>query len=166
MADRDSPIKKSGPRLRAPTETVAGLKVMGVDVANLSNNHILDHGEQGLKTTLEALRSREIRTVGVAMDLNSAKKPLIMEKCGVRVGIYACCEHEYSYATDTNGGANPIELFDSFEDVETLRENCDLLIVLYHGGREGFEYPMPFQRKVMRQFAKCGAYKNYYLGKV
>ena len=52
---RKSPIEKDGPALGAPVGCTDGLKAAGIDAVNLANNHILDHGEQGLLSTLGAL---------------------------------------------------------------------------------------------------------------
>jgi len=51
LIDVKSPISKSGPILRAPSECIKGIAGIGIDIVNLANNHILDHGYQGLKNT-------------------------------------------------------------------------------------------------------------------
>ena len=45
----------------------------------------------------------------------------------------------------------------SFDHVRELRNNCDILIVLYHGGREHYRYPTPELQRVFHKFAECGA---------
>ena len=62
----------------------------------LANNHIMDHGESGLYSTIELLKEHNIDYVGVGKSLSEAQKPYIIEKDGQRIGVYACAEHEFS----------------------------------------------------------------------
>ena len=74
LADKDTPILKDGLNLRAVTKTVNGLRKAGIDAVNLSNNHILDHGEEGLKSTLNTLSKKEIKYFGADENLEEAAK--------------------------------------------------------------------------------------------
>src|SRR5688500_5993588 len=47
-----SPIAKTGPSFGEPGECIRGIQAAGIDVLCLANNHILDHGEAGLKHTM------------------------------------------------------------------------------------------------------------------
>lgn len=42
-----------------------------------------------------------------------------------------------------SAGANPFDVLESFDDVQALKEHCDYVIVLYHGGKEFYRYPSP-----------------------
>jgi poly-gamma-glutamate capsule biosynthesis protein CapA/YwtB (metallophosphatase superfamily) len=95
---KESPILKEGPVLGAPEACVNGLKAMGVDVAGLANNHIMDHGAQGLRTTIGALQEHGIAHVGAGENLAEARKILVREIKGVRIGILAMAEHEFGIA--------------------------------------------------------------------
>ena len=55
LTDVESPIKKCGPALIAPTSTVNGIKALGADLCTLANNHIMDQGKQGLESTINVL---------------------------------------------------------------------------------------------------------------
>ena len=150
-------IKKSGPCLCAETATVKGLKDMGVSIVSLANNHIFDAGKDGLVDTLETLDIVGISHLGAGLGEKQIKKPLIVAKDGIRVGIYSCCEHEFSVSDDYEAGANPIDCLTSFDEVKDLKEKVNHVIVLYHGGREQYRYPMPFQQRVMKKFVESGA---------
>ena len=52
VTESDVPIKKIGPNLKAPLNTVETLKDVGVTDVCLSNNHIFDFGKQGIADTL------------------------------------------------------------------------------------------------------------------
>ena len=126
-------------------------------VASLANNHILDQKAQGVRSTLEALRMRDIYTVGAGMNICEAKKGLILEKNGLRIGIYACAQQEFSIAAINKAGANPFDPLESLDDIAELRTRCDSLIVLYHGGTETYPYPTPYLQRVCRRMADKGA---------
>ena len=76
---------------------------------------------------------------------------------GVRVGVYAVCEQESASATEHRAGANPLDLVNLSDRIREIKTNCDRLIVLYHGGKEGYAYPTPMEQKVCRKIAECGA---------
>jgi len=72
-------------------------------------------------------------------------------------GVYACAEHEFSIATSTLPGANPFDLLESFDHVQNLAQNHDYTIVLYHGGKELYQYPSPYLQRICRKFVEKGA---------
>lgn len=156
LSDRDTPMAKNGPKLRAPENTVAGIKAMGINLLTLANNHILDQGQAGLAATLRALDEAGLTYFGVGVSPNCAA-PFIFEKEGKRVGIYACVEHEFSVATEELPGANPFDALESFDHVAQLRQQCDYVVVLYHGGKEHYRYPTPELQRICRKLVEKGA---------
>lgn len=157
LCDFTNPILKNGPNLSAPTSTISGYTALGVKLLTLANNHILDQGEQGLESTLHTLKINNIPYLGVGKDLEEAIKPYIFDFSNRKVGIYACVEHEFSVSTDKKMGANPFEPLETFEHIEVLKEKCDYVIVLYHGGKEHYRYPSPNLQKVCRKLVDKGA---------
>lgn len=101
LADKETPIEKCGPNLIAPTSTVKGLKALNPTVLTLANNHILDQGEQGLKSTEKTLIENDINFIGAGENLSKAHEAYIIEQDGMKIGIYACAENEFTIATDT-----------------------------------------------------------------
>ena len=157
LTDSETPIAKCGPCLRADTATVAGIKGIGADFLTLANNHIMDQGVQGLYSTTQALQSAGIAYAGVGDTPAEASAPHIVTVEGVKIGIYCCVEHEFTIVTEKTPGANPYDPLVSFDDVRDLREKCDYLIVLYHGGKEYCRYPSPGVRRTCQKFVDCGA---------
>lgn len=156
LCDKQEPIHKCGPNLIAPISTISGIKVIHPTLLTLANNHILDQGEQGLKSTEEMLNNK-IPFIGAGENLSEACKPFISEQDGVKIGIYACAEHEFSIATEKSAGANPFDPLESFDHIHSLKEKCDYVIVLYHGGKEHYPYPSPNLQKVCRKMVQKGA---------
>ncbi len=157
LCDKESPIVKQGPSLRAPTATAAGIKALGTTLVTLANNHILDQGEQGLSSTCDVLDKNGIEWVGVGKDAAHLKKTTVLQTEKGRIGVYACCEHEFSIAAAASAGANPYDALESFDEVRDLKSSCDYVIVLYHGGKELYRYPSPMLQRVCRKFVRSGA---------
>lgn len=157
LTDAETPIVKFGNNLIAPSKTVYGYKALEPIFLTLANNHSLDQGAEGLTTTLNLLKQHEIAHAGAGANLKEAKKPFIFEKDGVRIGFYLCTENEFTMATCHSMGANPFDVLDSFDEVAALKEQCDYVIVLYHGGKEFYRYPSPMLQRYCRKFVDRGA---------
>lgn len=157
LTDVETPIVKFGNNLIAPTKTIHGYKALEPIFLTLANNHSLDQGEEGLTTTLNLLKDQDIAHAGAGSSLKEAKKPFIFEKEGIRIGFYLCAEHEFTVASCHTMGANPFDVLESFDEVLALKEQCDYVIVLYHGGKEFYRYPSPMLQRYCRKFIDRGA---------
>ena len=157
LTDLEKPIQKSGPVLKAGVSTVNGLKALGVDLLTLANNHIMDHGEIGLKSTIEILNKERILSLGAGRNLKESARPFSFLMNKKRVGVYACAENEFSIAGTNTPGANPFDPLESFDCVASLKKENDYVIVLYHGGKEYYRYPSPMLQRVCRKFVEYGA---------
>lgn len=157
LTDQKNQILKKGPNLIAPTTTIKGIKNLNPSLITLANNHILDHGAEGLKSTQSLLKRYNIPFVGAGKNLLEASKPYILEKNGVSIGVYACAEHEFSIATNYSPGANPFDPLESLDHIAKLKSETDFVIVLYHGGKEHYRYPSPHLQKTCRKIVEKGA---------
>jgi poly-gamma-glutamate capsule biosynthesis protein CapA/YwtB (metallophosphatase superfamily) len=157
LTDNLIPIIKDGPTLSAPASAINGIKSLDPSVLALANNHILDQDEQGLFRTIELLDKHGIKYVGAGNDLENASKPLVIEKDGLKVGIYACAENEFSIAETNRAGANPLDPLESLDHIMRLKAKSDFVIVLHHGGKEHYRYPSPGLQKVCRKIVEKGA---------
>ena len=157
LTDELSPIEKCGPCLSASTRCVKGIKSLGADIVTIANNHIMDHGAKGLFSTVQALDSVGIEYIGIGENIENVKKFHVIESDGLRIGIYACAEHEFSIATEKLPGANPFDPLETPDHIAELKSRCDYVIVLYHGGKEYYRYPSPNLRKTFRKLIDKGA---------
>lgn len=157
LTDKITPIEKCGPNLIAPTYTIKGLQAINPSFFSLANNHILDQGKQGLESTIKVLSENGIAYAGAGSNLEEAKRPFICEIEGIKIGIYCCAEHEFTIATERKAGANPFDPLETLEHVVELKNQCDYVIVLYHGGKEHFRYPSPELQKRCRKMIEKGA---------
>jgi len=157
LTDVTSPIEKSGLNFSAPVSTIKGIKALNPSLLCLANNHILDQGEQGILSTISLLNINSIPYVGAGKNLTEASTPYIFTENGVKLGVYACAEHEFSIASETRAGANPFDQLESPDHIFDLKNKCDYVIVLYHGGKEYYRYPSPYLQKCCRKIAEKGA---------
>lgn len=157
LTDELRPVLKDGPNLFSPVSAIKGIKRLNPDVLAIANNHILDQDEQGLLQTISQLDKNGIKHVGADSNLEKAVIPLILEKDGIKVGIYACAEHEFSIAGEKSAGANPFDPLESPDHISALKGQSDFVIVLHHGGKEHYRYPSPGLRKVCRKMVDKGA---------
>lgn len=157
LTNDKNPILKQGPNLIAPEACVNGYKTIGVNLLTLANNHILDQGVEGLRRTMEVLDTNGISWVGAGKNVSEAAAPFFFEFCGKRIGVYACAEHEFSIATSSVPGANPFDSLETTDHMSIIKKDCDFLIVLYHGGKELYQYPSPQLQKRCRKLVEKGA---------
>ena len=157
LADVLSPLGKCSPDYIAPTESVRGILLLKPTAVTLANNHILDQGQNGLISTVATLEKNGIRHVGTGKNTEDARTPLVIEHGGMKIGIYACCEKEFSFATENQPGANIFDPLNSPDDIAALKAATDHVIVLFHGGMQEWPYPTPYQRKICRKMCEKGA---------
>ncbi len=157
VTDKNTPIKKIGPNLNAPINTVKTLKNAGVTDCILSNNHIFDFGISGVRDTLEQLKKYEINYTGYGKNEQDARNNLIITDGKIKIAIIAVCEHEYSYALPNREGARAYDPYDTNDDIVEAKKNADYVVVIYHGGKEDCRYPSPRLLKACRSMVKHGA---------
>ena len=73
--------------LRGHPGYAEGLKWAGFDIMNLSNNHILDYGEEGVNSTQRILGEHGIRYFGYGRNIEAARKLKIETVNYVKVGF-------------------------------------------------------------------------------
>lgn len=157
LTEKKNPIHKCGPNFSVTPQVVNGLKALKTDLLTLANNHIMDQGSEGLSDTISALKKNDISFVGVGDNKKEASKPYIIEKSDMKIGVYACVEHEFSGATEKKSGANVIDLLYCMDHISELKKQCDWVIILYHGMKEYYRYPTPELQRVMHRMIDKGA---------
>ena len=78
LIDKPTPISKTGPVFGEDSASINGIRAAGIDVLCLANNHILDHGAEGLENTLAVCAKAGVSTVGAGANLASARQVLVM----------------------------------------------------------------------------------------
>ena len=150
-------IKKAGPPLKCTDKAVLALKYAGFDCVTLANNHFYDQGEVGVRETINSLESAEIDHVGGGFNINDASATLYKTINGKTLAIINCCEHEFSIATESTGGSNPLNPIRQYYAIKEAKKMSDYVLMIVHGGIEHYQYPTQRMVETYRFFIDAGA---------
>jgi poly-gamma-glutamate synthesis protein (capsule biosynthesis protein) len=131
----------------------------GFDLVSLANNHSFDYGPEAFEQTTEALGSAGVGFVGAGLDAESARRPLIIERGGRRIGFLAAC-HDSTKPSDVATGSGPgVAPLDSalLDEIGHWRGEVDHLVVLLHWGLEYSPLPTPDQVEFAHAAVDAGA---------
>lgn len=151
------PIKKCGPNLGCTADAADALKYAGFTAVTMANNHILDYGSDGLYKSIDCCKNVGLDIIGVGKNLYEAERILYVDKAGKKLAIINCCEHEFSIATDTTAGANPLNPIRQYYCIQEAKKNADYVLVIVHGGHEHYQLPSPRMQGTYRFFVDAGA---------
>ncbi len=151
------PIHKNGPCIKCSEAAMEAIKYAGFNCVTLANNHFYDYGEKGVADTLEACAKHGIDFVGGGKNLEEAKRPLMKDLNGVKLSIVNICENEFSIAKDDHGGSAPLNVVDNFYQIKDAKEKSDFVVMIIHGGTEGYQLPTPRMQETYRCFIDMGA---------
>jgi poly-gamma-glutamate capsule biosynthesis protein CapA/YwtB (metallophosphatase superfamily) len=150
FTERGKPLPKNF-NFRARRDLVEILKQGSVDAVTLANNHLKDYGDVGVRDTVDTLDQAGILHFGAGKNLAEARRPLIVERGGVRLGFVGY------YFQDARDMREPREVYarrhgagvagcytdlDCMrkmleEDVRRLVPDVDAAIPFFHWGHEG-----------------------------
>ncbi len=161
--DRGEANSTDIPAPPAPPENLNPLKDCGFNMCTTCGNHAHDNGVPGIVDTLELLHDLGIATTGTGVNITEAKKPAIVERKGIRVGLigYNAVGPKEGWATSRKAGVSYVQILthhepspratpglpatiytfpepDSLkqmqEEIRELRKQCDILLVALHKG--------------------------------
>ena len=146
-------------------EHLEPLRAVGFDVATVAGNHLYDCGPYGVIDTVEKLKKLGIQPVGGGANIAEAKKPAILEKNRLKVGVlsYNATGPKLGWAMSQKPGANYVSVETSYvpardmpgcpakvytflwpeslkqfqEEVSALRQQVDVVVVCLHKGNGG-----------------------------
>lgn len=113
---------------RMPTRYAKHLVNAGFDFMGIANNHINDFGKDGLASTQQTLKENGILFAG----LRDKCPTVITEVDGKKIGIAAFGHNR--------GTMSILNLDEVKNTVKGLKDQCDLVVVSFHGGGEGPNY--------------------------
>ncbi len=113
---------------RTPASYVRHFTDAGFDVLSLANNHSGDFGPVGRKGTKEVLKAAGIEFAGLA----GTDETAIFERSGCKFGFCA-------FAPNV-GTCDIRDIPRAKQIVASLKKQCDIVIVSFHGGAEGADH--------------------------
>lgn len=151
------PILKTGPNLRCSNKAMECVAQAGFSCVTLANNHFRDFGQLGVEDTLQACTSYNVDYVGGGKNINEAERFLCKSINGQQLAIINVCENEWSIASDKSGGSAPLDPIRIYYRIREARKVADFVLVIVHGGIEGYQYPTPRMQETYRFFVDAGA---------
>ena len=131
---------------------------MGADIWCIGNNHTMDAGVDGLRSTLAIASSLGRRTIGAGMDEVQASEPVYLDEAG-GIGMFGVAYlSECIPATATEPGIfrwNDMERIAA--RIKEIKSRCRWCVVVSHGGEEFAAMPNPYTRDRYRKFLELGA---------
>lgn len=114
------------------------LSVGGIDCVSISNNHIMDYGEQGYEDTKAALDAAGVQW-------GEDGKIVYYEKNGYKIAVI-CVSMYSSYYVDG-----------IIEAINTAGKESDYQVVYFHGGTEAIHEPEDWKIQACHDLADAGA---------
>lgn len=144
-------------------ENLVPLAECGFNMCTTCGNHAHDNGLPGIVDTLEQLKKLGIKATGTGRNLEEARKPVIVEKKGIKVGLigFNAVGPREGWATSSKAGVSYVEILthhepspratpglpariytfpepDSVEEmqenIQNLKNQCDIALVALHKG--------------------------------
>jgi Bacterial capsule synthesis protein PGA_cap len=131
----------------------------GVDIVELTGNHILDNGTASMLYTLNLYKEHHMLYFGGGADLTDARKPLLIENHGNKIAFLGCNAGEppEPFATNRSPGANPCDYALLSSQISQVRKQGYLPIVTFQY-KEGYSpQVMPWQDADFHKAADAGA---------
>jgi poly-gamma-glutamate synthesis protein (capsule biosynthesis protein) len=145
------------PPLNTPTDVAEALKSSGINVFGLANNHVMDFGAEGLRSTIDYLGKCGFRYFGAGMTMQEAEAPLEIEIAGTRLAFLGACEFTACWASDDRPGVAPLSNRRLLRRVAEAKKRADLVIVVLHADLEFVSHPAPWRQRLSRRLIEEGA---------
>lgn len=147
------------PRFNSPQEVGKTLANVGFDIINIANNHMLDKGGAGLRSTIAFWRSQPVLLIGDYLSRDELSEVDIYEYEGLKIAFVS-----FTY------GTNGLQLAAGREEVipyldrefvtarmEQAKAAADLVIASCHWGDENVFTPNAQQREYAQLLCDLGA---------
>ena len=158
ICEGNTPIAKCGPNLSMKPETLPRVKEdLGFDAFTLANNHILDHGIDGLESTLAELDKNKISHCGADFTHEAACRPMVFNIKSKSIAVFNFAEGEFCQAQYDGYGTARLDPFFAEKRIMDCRENYDYIIAILHLGHEMQPIPSPETINSCRSMAEAGA---------
>ncbi len=137
------------------------LQQMGVDIAGLANNHVLDYGKDALADTFSTLDGAGIAYTGAGNSLEEASKLIVKEVNGKKFGFLAASRvipvGSWNVENSQPGVFTTYDPTKLIAAIEQARTQCDYVYVSVHWGTEHTDVLTSYQQAMAHQFIDAGA---------
>ena len=161
VADAEQNTTQSGVQQLLHTidpKAVKVLRKMGADIWNICNNHIMDAGPYGIESTLKEAQSFGAQTIGAGMNIDEARKPVILDEAG-GIGMFGVGYQRACRKADVDKpGCYSWSDLDAIQNtINEIKSKCRWCIVVAHAGEEFTPLPSPYTRERYHKYLEMGA---------
>ena len=146
---------------KSDPQNVRALINAHIDIVSLANNHSKDFGNEGLLETISVLDNAGIKHVGAGKNIETARKPVIVSKNDITIGIIGATDNEPTWQAgpDTPGTNyfSPDNIDSLLYDITALKKQVDIVIVSLHWGPNMKEQPSALFKKIAHEMIDAGA---------
>jgi poly-gamma-glutamate capsule biosynthesis protein CapA/YwtB (metallophosphatase superfamily) len=108
----------------------------GISIVNCANNHSADFGVEGILETIHQLDSAGIQHTGIGRNLSEARKAVVLDVNGIRIGFLGYGGSRDFIASRTKPGTTSRSLWLILEDIKRLKPRVNFVVVNIHWGEE------------------------------
>ncbi|MDD5017258.1 MAG: CapA family protein [Eubacteriales bacterium] len=151
-------VSDGNTKINAPESYLGAVIACGFDVLTNANNHIYDHGADGIVKTVSKLDEYNVYHTG-AYATEEEKTPLIIDVEGINIAIFA-----YTTILNNHPGNSSAYMVDRYSeelvsaDIAAAKEaGADYIIVCMHWGNEHTHNPTRSQKNMAEYIANAGA---------
>ena len=135
------------------------MKSIGVDVIELTGNHLFDWGKEPFLQTLELYKENNIPVYGGVNNLDLARQPFLIEHNGNRLAFIGCSPAgpENVWATDEQPGTATCDFDWIREEIDRLEKSGYLTIFTFQHFESDDYVPHSSQRVDFTKVSQAGA---------
>ncbi|MCM3711735.1 CapA family protein [Sporosarcina luteola] len=138
------------PQFNSPKHIIRDLKVNGVDLLSIANNHTLDLKENGLLKAIGHMNEYGMPYVGAYESVEDRETKRIFDVKGIHIGVLA---YTYSLNGDgiPKGKGHLVSLIDKGKmeaEIREMEEEVDITVVSIHWGNEYMLQPTEKQEEL------------------
>jgi len=161
LSDRGQSLDKKRYTMRAMPHYVLALRELGVTLACLANNHVLDYGPDGLTDTIRYLDLAQIQSCGLRQTKGSYQTPAILTTGPEKVAVLNYVE---PHIIDPNPDLyfahepcpHPLDAAPTLETVAATARSMPVVVVLHWGEEWSYLETAP-QRDFAHALIDAGA---------
>lgn len=150
---------RSGGRFCSQTDYINLLTYAGVDIVELTGNHLNDWGTGAMTDSLAMYQQAGLSVFGGGANAEAARQPLLVEHHGNHLAFIGCNSvgPKEDWATDSQPGAAQCDMDWLSGEVAALKSEGYLPIVTFQGFELCEFNPHSTQREAAQQMVEAGA---------
>ena len=156
--DKSRQFNKNALKFINKPQVLNSLKHINTNLVCLANNHIMDNGVKGLKSTIKYLRKYKIGHVGAEFSISQIYKPFLFKKNRQKIAVINTSEGEEANERYNNHiGSSDIESYRIIDQIRNYKNKGFLTILIAHAGIEYLPSPAPYIKEIYQNFVDEGA---------